>query len=105
VTFAVPDFNRILRTMNGSLLTPKVVKLLRGATDAAVVILFAVRKQYQGLGVSRLLNAELVRALKRGGYRSLAVTWIASGNHASRAQVAALNMKPLHNLAMVEKEV
>jgi GNAT superfamily N-acetyltransferase len=105
VTFAVPDFNRILRTMNGSLFTPKVVNLLRRATDAAVVILFAVRKQHQGLGVSRLLNAELIRALQRGGYRSLAIAWVASGNRASRAQTAALGMSPLHQLAMVEKEV
>jgi L-amino acid N-acyltransferase YncA len=67
------------------------------------VILFAVRKQYQGLGVSRALNAELVRALRRGGYRSLAITWIAAENDASRAQAEALGMNELHSLCMYER--
>jgi GNAT superfamily N-acetyltransferase len=106
VTFAVPDFNRVLRRLDGRLLHPRALLLLRRPpTDAAVVILFAVRKPYQGLGVSRLLNAELVRALHRGGYRSLAITWVAAANAASRAQAAALGMKELHALAMVERSL
>jgi hypothetical protein len=106
VTFATPDFNRLLKKMNGRLIHPSAISLLRRhPTDAAVVILFAIRKSYQGLGVSRALNAELVRALKRGGYRSLAVTWIASENHASQAQVRALGMQRLHELAMFERLV
>jgi GNAT superfamily N-acetyltransferase len=106
VTFATPDFNRVLKRMNGRLIHPSALSLVRRhPTDAAVVILFAIRKSYQGLGVSRALNAELVRALKRGGYRSLAVTWIASDNHASQAQVRALGMQRLHELAMFERLV
>jgi len=106
VTLTVPDFNRILRRMNGSLLHPAALSLLRRpCTDAATVILFAVRKPYQGLGVSRRLNAELVRALRRGGYRRLTITWIAEENAASRAQAEALGMRSLHDLAMYEREV
>jgi GNAT superfamily N-acetyltransferase len=106
VTFAVPDLNAVIRRMKGRLMHPAAIDLLRRATDgAAVVILFAVRKQYQGLGVSRLLNAALVRALQRGGYRTLAITWIADENASSRAQAAALGMQPLHALAMYERGV
>jgi GNAT superfamily N-acetyltransferase len=104
VTFTVPDFNHFLRKMNGRMLHPSAFGLLRKPpTDAAVVILFAVRKQYQGLGVSRALNVELVRALRRGGYRSLAITWIADENKASAAQAEALGMRPLHALRMYER--
>jgi hypothetical protein len=104
VTFTVPDLNRLLRKLDGRLLHPAALGLLgRPPTDAAVVILFAVRKQYQGLGVSRALNAELVRALCRRGYRRLAITWIAAGNAASRAQAEALGMRPLHSLCMYER--
>ena len=103
-TFAVPDFNVVLRGMNGRLVHPGAIGLLRRATrGAAVVILFAVRKQYQGLGINRLLNAGLVRALRRRGYRSLAITWIADQNAASLAQAKALGMEPLHALAMYER--
>jgi GNAT superfamily N-acetyltransferase len=104
VTFTVPDFNHFLRKMNGRMLHSSAFGLLRKPpTDAAVVILFAVRKQYQGLGVSRALNVELVRALRRGGYRSLAITWIADENKASAAQAEALGMDPLHTLRMYER--
>ena len=104
VTFAVPDFNHVLRRLRGSLFHPTAVSLLRGGSlKAAVVILFAVHKQYQGLGISRLLNAELVRALRRRGYRSLAITWTGTDNVASRAQAHALNMCPIHDLTMYER--
>jgi len=103
VTFAVPDFNPILRRLDGRLLHPAALRLLRRPPgDAAVVILFAVRKQYQGLGVSRVLNAELVRALARRGYRGLSITWIADRNTSSQAQAKGLGMQPLHELAMYE---
>ncbi len=106
VTFAAPDFNRILRDMGGRMLHPAAFRLLRRPpTEAAVVILFAVRKAYQGLGVSRALNASLVRAMKEGGYSSLAITWVASENAASRAEALALGMAPLHELAMFERPI
>jgi GNAT superfamily N-acetyltransferase len=104
VTFTVPDFNHFLRRMNGRLVHPAAFGLFRRPpTDAAVVILFAVRKQYRGIGVSRALNRELVRALRRGGYRSLAITWIAVENQASRAQARSLGMHQLHSLSMYER--
>jgi GNAT superfamily N-acetyltransferase len=104
VTFAAPNFNEMLRRVDGTLLHPAALSLLKQrSTDEALVILFAVRKQYQGLGVSRLLNADLVRALQRRGYRSLSITWIAASNVASRRQAEALGMRPLHDLAMYEK--
>lgn len=106
VTLAVPDFNRIFRKTGGRLVHPAMLPLLHGPLlGAAVVILFAVRKEYQGLGVSRLLNAALVRALRRRGYRSLAITWIASDNTASLAQAKALKMRRLHELAMFERRL
>ena len=106
VTFAVPDFNHVIRRLDGGLIHPGALGFLRRppAPDA-VVILFAVRKGYQGMGVSRMLNAALVRALRRGGYRGLSITWIATDNAASLAQAKALGMRLLHELAMVEREI
>lgn len=104
VTFAIPDFNGVLRQMNGWLFHPAAIALLRRPpTDGAIIILFAVRKQFQGLGINRMLNAELIRALRRRGYRSLAGTWNATENTASRASAMALGMRPLHDLAMYER--
>jgi GNAT superfamily N-acetyltransferase len=106
VTFAVPDFNRVFIHTRGRLVHPAAIRLLRGPSlKGAVVILFAVRKQYQGLGVSRLLNAALIEALQRRGYQQLSITWIASENTSSRAQAHALEMSPLHELAMFERKL
>ena len=104
VTFAVPEFNAVIRQLDGRMVHPRALRLLAPRpADDAVVILFAVRKPWQGLGVNRLLNAELIRALRRRGYRGLAITWVADGNAASRAQVEALGMSALHRLAMFER--
>jgi hypothetical protein len=104
VTLAVPDFNHVIRKLNGSLLHPSVAGLLRRpVAPDVVVILFAVLKQWQGMGVSRRLNAELVRALRRGRYRGLSLTWIADGNEGSLAQARALEATRLHTLAMYER--
>jgi GNAT superfamily N-acetyltransferase len=105
--FAVPDFNQLLRRLNGSLLAPAALFTLlrRRPADDALIVLIAVRKQYQGLGVIRLLNAELVRALQRRGYRGLGCTWVAADNGPSRAQMGPLGMRPWHDLAMYEREI
>ena len=106
VTFAAPDFNQVLCRMAGKLFHPAVVSLFRRPSiGSAVIILYAVRKQFHGMGVSRLLNAELVRALRRRGYRSLAITWIGEENSASRAQAEALQMRRAHDLAMYEQKL
>ena len=100
VTFAVPDWP-CPPPVTGSL-HPAAVSLLRGVSlKAAVVILFG-QKQYQRHERDSL-GAELVRALGRRGYRSLAITWIGTDNAASRAQAHALNMRPIHDLTMYER--
>ncbi|NOT12496.1 MAG: GNAT family N-acetyltransferase [Methylococcaceae bacterium] len=103
---AVPDFNSILRRLNGRLLHPAALQLLRNPPiDTAVLILYAVRKQFQGLGVSRMLNAALVKALRNRGYRRLAATWIDNNNVASQQCARMLGMQPMHDLAMYEKKL
>ena len=106
VSFAIPDFNPILRGLNGCLFHPAALQLLRNPpSDAAILILCAVRKQFQGLGISRMLNAALVKALKNRGYRCLAATWIANNNVASQQGARMLGMQPMHDLAMYEKQL
>lgn len=106
VTLAVPDYNVVLRKTNGRLFHPSAIKLLRPSSiKSAVIILFAVRKQFQGLGVSRCLNSELIRVLQRTGYKSLSITWIGENNISSLFQAKSLGMNELHNTVMYEKKL
>ena len=104
VTFAVPDFNEDLKHMNGRLLHPRLLRMMRPQSHHGVeIILFAVRKQFQGKGISRLLNAELVKTMQSKGFKRLSITWIADENKGSQAQASSLNMSLLHKLVMYEK--
>jgi GNAT superfamily N-acetyltransferase len=101
VTLAVPDYNLVVGQTGGRLLHPATLRLLRRKPlRDATVILFAVRKSHQGLGISRRLNQELIRKMQQRGYRGLSITWIAETNRASQTQAAALGAQPLHQLAM-----
>ena len=106
VTLAVPDFNRVFRKTNGWLLHPASLLLFgKSRLKEVVVILCAVRKQYQGLGIARLLNAELLHNMRKRGYRSLSTTWIGGENTPSLASTDAFGMTRRHRVAMYERPV
>ena len=106
VTLAVPDFNRVFRKTAGRLFHPAALSLFgRSKLKEVVVILCAVRKQYQGLGISRLMNAALLRSIRKSGYKSLSTTWIGGQNTPSLASSDAFGMTARHTLAMYERGV
>lgn len=106
VTLAVPDFNRVFRKTNGWLLHPASVSLFgKSRLREVVVILCAVRKQYQNLGIARLLNTELLRNMRKNGYTSISTTWIGGENAPSLASTDAFGMTRRHSLAMYERAV
>jgi GNAT superfamily N-acetyltransferase len=103
----VPDFNPLLKRMNGSMSPRSLFTFLRGQSKVrnACLIIMGVQRQLQGRGIMRILHAELIRALRRLHYRTLTVTWIAESNAKSRAAVAALGSHPLHQLTLYEAPI
>ena len=89
VAFCVtlPDFNPLLKKMNGSMGPRALITFLTGKSRVrdAVIIIIGVQRQLQGQGIMRVLQAELVRALRQRHYRTLTITWIADVNDKSRA--------------------
>lgn len=101
---ALPDFNPLLKRMKGSMGPRALLTFLRGkgrVRDAAIIII-GVQRQLQGRGIMRVLQAELVRALRDRHYRTLTITWIADGNDKSLATAAALGGQPWHRLTLYE---
>lgn len=106
VAFCVtlPDFNPLLKRMNGRMGPRAIATFLRGKShvrDAAILII-GVQRQLQGWGIMRVLQAELVRALQKRHYRTLTITWIADVNDKSRATALALGGRPWHRLTLYE---
>ena len=106
VAFVVtlPDFNPLLKKMNGSMGPRALAAFLTGKARVrdAVIIIIGVQRQLQGQGIMRVVQAELIRALRRRRYRTLTITWIADENAKSRATALALGAEPWHRLTLYE---
>ena len=104
-TLCTPDVNPLLRAMKSRLNPWTAVQFLLGRRKLkrAVIVIFLVRRAFHGRGIIGVLNRDLMRALKEGGYTELGVTWISDTNKASLRQVELLGCLPQHRLFMFEK--
>jgi hypothetical protein len=109
VAFCVtlPDLNPLLKKMNGQMGPRAIASFLTGKARVrdAVVVIIGVQRQLQGQGIMRVLQAELVRALRQRKYRTLTITWIADVNEKSRATARALGGRPWHRLTLYEGRI
>jgi len=100
----VPDFNLLLKKMDGRLGPRGLLTFLRGQSQIhdACLLIMGMQQQLQAQGMMRILHAELIRALQRRDYHRLTVTWVADENPKSLATLAALGAHPLHRLTLYE---
>ncbi len=83
---ALPDFNQILRKLNGKLLPFGIVKVLfykkiRRIIDGIRVIILGVLPEYRGRGIDNLLYLEVINEGLRHGYKWAELGWILETNH------------------------
>jgi GNAT superfamily N-acetyltransferase len=101
---AVPDYNLVLRAMGGRMGPRSILAFLRVRSrikDAALIIM-GVQRPLQGEGIMRILQTELLRALRRRGYTRLTITWVADGNAKSLGTMHAIGARPYHRLTLYE---
>lgn len=107
---AVPDFNPLLKRLNGQLRAPNVLETLPMAAGwlwrrDACLIIQGVERRLQGEGIMRVLHHRLLHNLQARRYRGLSVTWIEEGNERSSASIRALGGRPRHRLTLYEAPV
>jgi GNAT superfamily N-acetyltransferase len=104
---AVPDFNPLLKRLDGSANVPHIVGALPSVgrwlwQRDAVLVIQGVERRLQGQGIMRVLHHQLLHNLKSRRYRALSITWIADENAASSGSVRALGARPRHRLTLYE---
>jgi len=108
VVLCIPDLNPMLRGMGSRLgiLAPwHFLKFRLRPRRRAVIIFYSVAARMQGRGLNGAMLHRVTTALKRAGYRSLGLTWIADVNGASLRQVERLGARRLHRLHLFTKRV
>jgi len=78
----VPDFNVVLKKMNGNINPLTVMKALyysRKIRDLRLLLL-GIKKQYRNKGVDALLFREAFRGIRNGGYQRIEFSWILEDN-------------------------
>jgi GNAT superfamily N-acetyltransferase len=104
---AVPDFNPLLKRLNGRIDAPGVLDTLPSAASwlwrrDACLIIQGVERRLHGQGVMRVLHAQLLHNLRKRRYHSLSVTWIDESNRLSGNTIRALGGRPRHRLTLYE---
>lgn len=79
---ALPDYNQILRNMNGRLLPFGIFKILRNKSniDGIRTALMGVKPEYQGKGIDVLLHREAIENGLKNDVYSSEVGWILESN-------------------------
>ena len=83
VSLSVPNYNEVLKRLNGKLGLLEMLKFLyykRSISEVRLVIM-GVCKEYQKMGLESLLYLESFKAGKRLGYKGGELSWTLEDNH------------------------
>ena len=78
----VPDFNSVLRHMQGRLTPLSIIKALYYARKITGLrlLLLGIKREYRNKGVEALLIKEAFKGIKKGGYTRVEFSWILEDN-------------------------
>lgn len=95
ISFAVPNYNTVLKKLNGRLGPIGMLKFLyykKKIKDARMMIM-GVRKQYRKMGLESLLFLESFRAAQQLGYNAGELSWVLEDNHSTNNAVTKMGGK------------
>ena len=77
VGVTVPDYNQVLKRLNGRLTPWGIAKFLyyRKKIDGLRALLFGIKREYRGKGISLVLYYETEKAATKLGYRWCELSW------------------------------
>ena len=86
---ALPNFNEVLLKHRGRITLPMLLrrKAVLRSIRSMVIVLVGARRSAQGLGLSRVVLAELLRNVVAAGYQRFHTTWVDGDNGMMRAGI------------------
>jgi len=103
----LPDFNSVLRHMNGNLNPSTMLKALyysRKITDLRLLLL-GIKKEYRNKGVDALLFREGAAGIVKGGYKRIEFSWILEDNIAVQRIVETVGGRLYKKYRIYDKEL
>lgn len=102
---ALPDYNQVLRHLNGRLLPFGFVKALwhRRRIDALRVITLGLRPGYRRLGLDAMMYLRIFEKGVAAGYRRAECSWILEDNWEMRRGLERLGARPYKTYRLYEK--
>lgn len=85
-SLALPDFNQVLKKMNGTLFPTGLFKLLyyKSKIDLLRVIIMGVNKEYHKKGIDAIFYQDIIKAGNRNGYKGAEISWVLEDNLAMK---------------------
>jgi len=95
VSLAVPNYNVVLKKLNGRLGPIEMLKFLfyKNKIKEARLMVMGVRKQYQKMGLESLLFLESFRAGQELGYTGGELSWVLEDNHPTNNAIKKMGGK------------
>jgi len=103
----LPDFNYVLKKLNGRLLPLGIFKALwysRKIRDARLLLL-GIKEGYRRRGVDSLLFIEGLKALHNKGYRRMEYSWVLEDNYAVQRTIETMNGRLYKKYRIYEGEL
>lgn len=103
----LPDFNYVLRRMNGKLNPLTILKALhysKKITDLRLLLL-GIKREYRNKGVDALLFREGFKGVKKGGYKRVEFSWILEDNIAVQRVIDMIGGRLYKRYRIYEKEI
>lgn len=103
----LPDFNYVLKHMNGRLNPVSVSKAIyySGRIKDLRLLLLGIKKEYRNRGVDALLFREGFNGIKRGGYKRVEFSWILEDNIPVQRIVEMVGGRLYKRYRIYEKEI
>lgn len=93
ILIAIPDYNFVLKKMNGKLLPTGFLKFLyykRKIKDLRLMIM-GVKKEYRQKGIESLMFLESLKNSVKGGYQNCELSWILDDNIMTQRSAQMMN--------------
>jgi RimJ/RimL family protein N-acetyltransferase len=107
VVVCIPDLNPFVRAVGGQYGWRAPLEFLKHRLNRkrAVIIYYSVARAHQGRGLNSAMLYRVLTNLRRAGYETLGITWIADVNAASLRQMEKVGARRLHRLHLFRKAI